>query len=232
MPPKTPFDFLGESLGGQSLVPWTMQLPRLAMAFLVGIYIAQLYRFTRRGVGSGAAFQATLVLLTILVAFVTQVIGNNVAAAFSLVGTLSIVRFRTVVRDTKDTSYVIFAVVVGMAMGGGQALGALCGIAIVSLAAWLYRDHDASGLASLRDLKLRIRITWSEVADNAVKETLSLYATDLVVVSAETARHGAALELTYRGKLKPDVSAAPLVAALNRVEGVQEVELQLQADQE
>src|SRR2546430_13730647 len=45
----------------------------------------------------------------------TQVIGDNVARAFSLVGALSIVRFRTVVRDTQDTAYVIFAVVVGMA---------------------------------------------------------------------------------------------------------------------
>ena len=50
-------------------------------------------------------------LLSILIAMVTQVIGDNIARAFSLVGALSIVRFRTVVRDTQDTAYVIFAVV-------------------------------------------------------------------------------------------------------------------------
>ena len=63
------------------------------------------------------SFTVTLVLLTILIAMVTQVIGDNVARAFSLVGALSIVRFRTVVRDTQDTAYVIFAVAVGMAVG-------------------------------------------------------------------------------------------------------------------
>ena len=63
------------------------------------------------------SFVVTLVLLTILIAMVTQVIGDNVARAFSLVGALSIVRFRTVVRDTQDTAYVIFAVAVGMAVG-------------------------------------------------------------------------------------------------------------------
>ena len=52
------------------------------------------------------SFTVTLVLLTILIAMVTQVIGDNVARAFSLVGALSIVRFRTVVRDTQDTAYV------------------------------------------------------------------------------------------------------------------------------
>ena len=59
-------------------------------------------------------------LLSILIAMVTQVIGDNVARAFSLVGALSIVRFRTVVRDTVDTAFVIFAVAVGMAVGAGH----------------------------------------------------------------------------------------------------------------
>ena len=54
---------------------------------------------------------------------VTQVIGDNVARAFSLVGALSIVRFRTVVRDTQDTAYVIFAVAVGMAVGANHPAG-------------------------------------------------------------------------------------------------------------
>ena len=66
------------------------------------------------------SFVVTLVLLTILIAMVTQVIGDNVARAFSLVGALSIVRFRTVVRDTQDTAYVIFAVAVGMAVGANN----------------------------------------------------------------------------------------------------------------
>ena len=59
-------------------------------------------------------------LLSILIAMVTQVIGDNIARAFSLVGALSIVRFRTVVRDTQDTAFVIFAVAVGMAMGANN----------------------------------------------------------------------------------------------------------------
>jgi len=62
---------------------------------------------------------------------VTQVIGDNVARAFSLVGALSIVRFRTVVRDTQDTAYVIFAVVVGMAVGANDLWVSLIGIGVV-----------------------------------------------------------------------------------------------------
>ena len=72
---------------------------------------------------------------------VTQVIGDNVARAFSLVGALSIVRFRTVVRDTQDTAYVIFAVVVGMAVGAKNPWVAFIGLGLVGAAA-LRRPFD------------------------------------------------------------------------------------------
>jgi hypothetical protein len=71
----------------------------------------------------GHGFIPTLVLLTVLIALVTKVIGNNSARAFSLVGTLALFRFRTVVEDTRDTAFVIFAVVIGMAVGAGARSG-------------------------------------------------------------------------------------------------------------
>jgi hypothetical protein len=73
----------------------------------------------------------------VLIAMVTQVIGDNIARAFSLVGALSIVRFRTAVRDTEDTAYVIFAVVVGMAVGAGHVWVATLGMAVVALGAFV-----------------------------------------------------------------------------------------------
>jgi hypothetical protein len=79
------------------------------------------------------------VLLAVLIAMVTEIIGDSVARAFSLVGALSIVRFRTVVRDTQDTAYVIFAVVVGMAIGASNPWVAVIGIAVVAAAAALTR---------------------------------------------------------------------------------------------
>ena len=86
-------------------------LLRLVLAALLGGVVALVYRRSRFEPAS--SFTATLVLLSILIAMVTQVVGDNVARAFSLVGALSIVRFRTVVRDTQDTAYVIFAVAIG-----------------------------------------------------------------------------------------------------------------------
>src|SRR6266487_1309007 len=91
-----------------------MAFARLILAMALGWIVSLIYRRTRAAHEVMPSFTVTLVLLAILIAMVTQVIGDNVARAFSLVGALSIVRFRTVVRDTQDTAYVIFAVVVGM----------------------------------------------------------------------------------------------------------------------
>ena len=79
---------------------------------------------------------------------VTQVIGDNIARAFSLVGALSIVRFRTVVRDTQDTAFVIFAVVVGMAAGARDLVVAGIGIVVIGAAAFLMRPKKAARAAA------------------------------------------------------------------------------------
>ena len=98
-----------------------------------------IYRLTRTADETAPSFTVTLVLLSILIAMVTQVIGDNVARAFSLVGALSIVRFRTVVRDTQDTAYVIFAVAVGMAVGAGHPGLAASGLGVIGFAAFVMR---------------------------------------------------------------------------------------------
>src|SRR5512139_2571577 len=103
-----------------SQISATEILIRLCVAAVFGGLVALVYRRSRNEIDITPTFPPTLVLLSILIAMVTEVIGDNVARAFSLVGALAIVRFRTVVRDTEDTAYVIFAVVIGMAVGANN----------------------------------------------------------------------------------------------------------------
>src|SRR6059058_5955064 len=130
-------DFLKSPFGsGPDVAPLDV-LMRLLAALALGGVVAWIYRRTRKSSEVAASFPITLVLLSILIAMVTQVIGDNVARAFSLVGALSIVRFRTIVRDTQDTAYVIFAVAVGMAVGAKDLWVGVMGIGVVGFAAWL-----------------------------------------------------------------------------------------------
>ncbi len=113
-------DWLGPSMPISSDTPHGLLAFRIGTALLLGVVVAGLYRWALRGEAVQPTFQTTLILLATVMAMATQVIGDDVARAFSLVGALSVVRFRTVVKDTQDTALVIFAVVVGMASGADR----------------------------------------------------------------------------------------------------------------
>ena len=203
---------------------------RLFGALVLGAAVAVIYRGARGPMVTSESFIVTLVLLSILIAMVTQVIGDNVARAFSLVGALSIVRFRTVVRDTQDTAYVIFAVAVGMAMGAGNATVALGGIGVVGLAAFVTRGRSRlpPPLLPADDLpfELKVRMTLGADPEAALQSTLDRFRVARRLMTVATARQGLAIEVVYRAALADESSAGQIVHALNGVEGVQAVTLE------
>ena len=200
---------------------------RLSLALVFGTIVATIYRLTQRGdVTSSPTFVPTLVMLTVLLAIVTQVIGNSAALAFSLVGILSIVRFRTVVEDTRDTAFVIFAVVVGMATGVANYTVALTGLVIVGGAAIVMRFLPLNGPPrSDLDWTLLVRVSTGAGAASPWEDVLARYCTHRQLLGTQTARQGAVLELTYRLRLKADAVPLQLLNELNRLEGIQNLEL-------
>ena len=83
----------------------------LILAFFLGFIISLIYKKTHKGLSYSQSFVLTNIFLAVIVAMVIMVIGNNLARAFALVGALSIIRFRTVVKDTKDTAYIFWSLV-------------------------------------------------------------------------------------------------------------------------
>ena len=198
-------------------------LLRLGLALVFGAAVAWIYRRARGPAAASGSFPGTLVLLCVLIAMVTQVIGDNVARAFSLVGALSIVRFRTVVRDTQDTAYVIFAVVVGMAVGAQVLWVAVIGLVVVGLAAWfLCRTSGAVGEPALAWL-LSVRLNIGLDPETALGPVVDSHVVRRELISVETARQGIALEVSFNVGLAPAGRPEALVQALNRIEGVQAV---------
>jgi hypothetical protein len=203
---------------------WAHVLVRLLVALVLGRLVAVVYDVTRRPAERTPSFPATLVLLAVLIAMVTQVIGDNVARAFSLVGALSIVRFRTVVRDTADTAFVIFAVVIGMAVGGNNLPVAVTGLVIVAAAAYWMGSRGPVTTAS-DAYELRVRAGLGRDLDSLIGPALGAHVVEHRLESLATARQGMSLEASYRVRLREGGSASELVKALNRIDGVQSVEL-------
>lgn len=198
---------------------------RLLVALLLGAVVAWIYGRARGAAAASGSFPGTLVLLALLIAMVTQVIGDNVARAFSLVGALSIVRFRTVVRDTQDTAYVIFAVVVGMAVGAQALWVAGFGIVMVGIAAWFLCRLPSRGTELSPIWLLTLRVGLGNDHEALFGRALSSHVHKRDLISIETVRQGVSLDLVYEAQLLSTANAAALVKDLNLIEGVQGVSL-------
>lgn len=191
---------------------------RLGSAVVFGFAVAGLHALFRRDDAKRTGgLTATLVLLTVLVAFVTYVIGNNLARAFGLVGALSIVRFRTSVGDTRDTSFVIFAVAIGMAVGAGYLKGALVALPIVAVACGLL---GIITVPRFGQLKLQAA-SMSDALAGMKQIDAMVIATRLE--QGSTGKKNGCVELSYRIRLAKDVKAAALVEALRAQPGISKV---------
>ena len=94
----------------------------LALGLIVGLIIALVYRKAFRGVLYSPSFATTLVMLCMITTPVVMCIKSNIALSMGMVGALSIVRFRTAVKDPLDTAYMFWAMTTGILLGAGQFL--------------------------------------------------------------------------------------------------------------
>nr|WP_325213772.1 DUF4956 domain-containing protein [uncultured Oscillibacter sp.] len=108
-------------------------LIRVGMSILFGLLIFVSYRLTHEGSIYSTKFNITLLTLSILTTMVMTVIGNNVALSLGMVGALSIVRFRTSIKDSRDTTYIFWTIIIGICCGVGDFMVASIGSAGVFL---------------------------------------------------------------------------------------------------
>ncbi|NMD37325.1 MAG: DUF4956 domain-containing protein [Christensenellaceae bacterium] len=105
----------------------------ITFAFLVGCIIALVYKKTFRGVLYSSTFPITLIMLTIITTPVVMCIKSDIALSMGMVGALSIVRFRTAVKDPMDTAYMFWALTMGILLGAGLYIIAIAVVLIISI---------------------------------------------------------------------------------------------------
>jgi hypothetical protein len=226
--PQMDDEIVSKIVDAAALSPDQMIL-RLLVSAAFGACVAFVYRESHgKNKVDATVMSTTLVLLSILIAMVSMVVGGSVARAFSLVGALSIVRFRTVVEDTRDTAFVIFSVIVGMAAGAGLFLVAVAGIPIVgAIAVVLGRPREATAAAQASpESRLTVRLGLGRDPEAALGGVLNRHLESYRLSAVETARQGSAIDLRYFVRLRSPAVMAALVSELNQVEGVQSVDLQ------
>lgn len=139
-------------------------LVSLLTAFVLGQVVAWVYSWSHTGVSYSRTFTQSLLLMAMVVTMVMFVIGNSIITAFGLIGALAIIRFRNVLKDTRDTVFVFFVLVLGLAAGTQRYLLAIVGTAaFCSLALYLF--HSSFGTLGRYDGHLMLRL--AAAADEA-----------------------------------------------------------------
>lgn len=115
----------------QSTLTWEQIAANIIVSGILGFLIFTSYMISHRGTIYSKKFNVSLVILTVLTSMVMTVIGNNVALSLGMVGALSIVRFRTAIKDSRDTVYIFWTIIVGICCGVGDYVVAGIGSAFV-----------------------------------------------------------------------------------------------------
>ena len=197
-----------------NLTPWKI-LIGLLMGCLVGLVIAFVYKRCYRGVLYSPTFALTLVMLTLITTPVVMCIKSNIALSMGMVGALSIVRFRTAVKDPMDTAYMFWALTMGILLGAELYVHALMVVLVISVILILLSFlHFGKGNAYL------LVVHYDDYAEQDITQLLRRTVKQRKLRSKTVTRSGAEMTVEVRLDNKQD-----LVAAVLNLEGVHDATL-------
>ena len=200
-------------------------LLNLMLAFILGMAISWVYKTTHSGLSYSQSFMLTSIFVAVIVCMVIMVIGNNLARAFALVGALSIIRFRTVVKDTKDTAYIFWALAAGMAAGTGSYFLAIAGSLVMALIAYALNVTNYGSIhKSEFILQFRIKNDDSESHQQYVN-TISKYAKKSTLLHVEPSGDNNTSKMSFDIVMKKDEDQNKFASERSELTGISEVGL-------
>jgi hypothetical protein len=217
----------GSPFSGSSFTPENVLLS-LMLAFVLGQVMAWVYYFTHSGLSYSRTFVQSLVLVTIVVAMVMAVIGDNIIRAFGLMGALAIIRFRNVVKDTRDIVFIFCALVVGMAAGSQRYPIAVVGTVMISLIA-IYLYLTGFGTHQPHNGFLRFSFSGHIGPNHPVTGILKRFCGNFTLISAQDSGFGSSeVEYAYQLMIRSAAKNEQMLSELEKVEGIGNISLTMQ----
>lgn len=213
------------TLGNDAAITYSFQqiAMNIILTFVLALVIALVYKKTHKGLSYSQSFVFTLVIMSVIVSLVMMVIGNSVARAFGLLGAFSIIRFRTAVKDTKDTSYIFFALAVGMAVGTNNYQIAVLGTILILLMILLL---DKINFGSMRKHEYLLSFVVNhDNANNSFESVFKKHLKNSLLLNINSKRDGKASEMTYHANFIDDTKKEEFVKELSNMTGVEKVHL-------
>lgn len=198
----------------------------LSVALFCGVVVGVLYRMSYRGINFSSNNIIAIVMLTMITALVIMVIGNNLARAFGLVGAMSIIRFRTAVKDTQDIMFIFFALAIGLSCGAGMYIIALIGTFFIGITTWIAVLINGENLKKTTYL-LQIYTTNLSQDSIILEGILSKYCsfTKLINIKTLGVESQKTTEFSYYINFKRAKNSTEFVETIKALEGVSKVNL-------
>ncbi len=199
-------------------------LTNLVVAFVCTLIISVFYRITYRGPGYSISYINSLVILGMITSIVIMVIGNNLARAFGLVGAMSIIRFRTAVKDTMDIIYIFFSLAIGMAAGVGLHIIAIIGTLFIGTIIFILSKTNALSMAGDKFL-LQFTYAGHEISENTpYNPVLKKYCRRINLLNIKSILNNGS-EISYHVSLRNKKLNHEFISELGAVEGVKQINL-------
>ena len=209
---------------------WPAMMLGLLLAFAAGQVIAWVYMLTHSGLSYSRTFVNALIVMPLLVCLVMMVLSNNLITAFGMMAVFAIVRFRNILRDTLDTSYILSAIVVGMATGTQKYASAVLGTAVVVLAL-LFLWYTSFGSRHRYDLIVNLH--WARPAKDMpdLRRVLDRHSWKTHLASQRSHEGYEGTDLSFRLLLRDSNRVEELLTELRQVMGVSRVTSMLAEDE-
>ena len=200
----------------------------LLLAFVLGQVLAWVYYLTHSGLSYSRSFVQSLILITVVVAMVMAVIGTNIITAVGLMGALAIIRFRNIIKDTRDIAFIFCSLVVGMAAGSQRYPVAIVGTIILSLIA-IYLYLAGFGTHQPHNGFLRFTFSGHIGPESPIPAILRRFCGNFTLISAQDSGFGTSeVEYAYQLMIRNAAKNQQMLSELQKIEGLENISLTMQ----
>ena len=189
----------------------------LLVAFLVSLIIYLTYKNTYTGVLYNPRFNVSLIMITMVTTMVMVVIGSNISVSLGMVGALSIIRFRTAVKDPRDTAFIFWCVVSGLACGTQNYTIVIVGSIFICLILFLFKKFTT------KNNKYVLIIKGKSFDLKEVEKTLDKKLKDYICKGKYISVNG--MEIIYDVKIKDSKISDDIIVSLSKVSGVNTINI-------
>jgi len=201
----------------------------LLVAFVLGQLLAWVYYATHTGLSYSRSFVQSLILIAVVVSLVMVVIGNSIVTAFGLMGALALVRFRNVIKDTRDVVFVFCSLVIGMAAGSQRFSVAIIGT-LVLCSIVIYLHITTFGSQNCHNAFLRFRLKDPLGPEHAIPALLKRFCGGVALISAQEGEVLGESEYAYQLTLRDSGRNEDMLCELGRIPGIADVSLTMQEE--